>query len=524
MTGLQTKTKTENLGRAITALGLEGMFLANDEIANFPLVNRGHIFTEIISEKLNRGEWMPVLEMIYGDSGKAGFLYEGNRDQLKEKIIQSAQKSGSEEIRNGVVETLIKNKEHDFLFRLANTLPLSYRGFIEAADRIPSSYFEDINQGKQRIQTLHEIAGRKALGEGEHSSAQYHFKLINDKNGIQETFDSFMLRGDFQSSADFAEEVALSVPEKRESALKKIIMSCVDKEKGISPVFAFGLYKKHAVALSDGEKEILYYCAAERAESYEIDRAPLNTDSQLKLLWAKKRFQSEPKKAYEIFRDNGYNGAEKRIAVREALELERYGNRTEALGPEEIEKADLKDAYKSPASLEVKIRIAVHLKDVQELRKLSIQAKEKGNIQQAYNLWAIGNGDLEGEYATEIRQKIIQEGIREHSGYISLYSPDNPGRIQAYDALMKAAEGAEKNKTSYLYNAYKIAGDIEGDGSRIQKAREAMVASDLIWAFNIFTRPKKDVAGIDYVLGLVAKQHGADKATLAGFVEKYFHD
>ena len=56
-----TVIQKSNLGRALTILGLEDKFLSNGELSNFPLLERGKIANDIISEKLNHGRWEKVV-------------------------------------------------------------------------------------------------------------------------------------------------------------------------------------------------------------------------------------------------------------------------------------------------------------------------------------------------------------------------------------------------------------------------------------------------------------------------------
>ena len=55
-----TDTQTPNLGGALTALGLEDKFLANGELTNFPLLERGRLANAIIDEKLKAGKWQTL--------------------------------------------------------------------------------------------------------------------------------------------------------------------------------------------------------------------------------------------------------------------------------------------------------------------------------------------------------------------------------------------------------------------------------------------------------------------------------
>src|SRR3989344_4906059 len=111
---------TANLGSALTILGLEDQFLANGELTHLPLLERGRMASAIIDEKLRLGKLQTVVHMIYG-GGKADALFDGDRNELKARIVAAAQQRTNPDpgLTEFTLETLVKANEHDLLFRLA---------------------------------------------------------------------------------------------------------------------------------------------------------------------------------------------------------------------------------------------------------------------------------------------------------------------------------------------------------------------------------------------------------------------
>jgi len=251
--------KVSGLGNALTALGIEDRFLSDGELTNFPLLERGRIANGIIAEKLRLGRWQTVVEMMYGGFGKADALYEGDRDQLRDDIVRTAVEHSKSARIHGTIDVLAKAGENDLLFRLATNIPsLNYEDFMEATHGIDSSYFKDAAQGVQRKHTLHEIAGKKALAEGEYSAAFMHFDEIKDLEGLAQVFDATLALRGRHSSGEWLERIALSDPAQEDDRLKRVVLSSLsDEGGGLNPLAAYELAKKYNVALTSKEVNAL---------------------------------------------------------------------------------------------------------------------------------------------------------------------------------------------------------------------------------------------------------------------------
>ena len=218
-----------NLGRALTRLGLEDRFLSNGELSNFPLVERGAIANGIIAEKLRLGRWQSVVNMMYGGFGKADALYEGDRIELRESILNSAREhSDTDYARREAVEVLAKAGEADLLLRLATVLPdLKYQDFSDMTGRIKSSFFNDPEFGPQRAQILHQTAANKAFSEKKYESAFLHFSEEKDNDGIGRVFDSVLSHEGGSYSEDLLEKIALSDPAQKDNRLKRVVSGSI---------------------------------------------------------------------------------------------------------------------------------------------------------------------------------------------------------------------------------------------------------------------------------------------------------
>ena len=102
-----------------------------------------------------------------------------------------------------------------------------------------------------------------------------------------------------------------------------------------------------------------------------------------------------------------------------------------------------------------------------------------------------------------------------------LNKSDIAGKTEAYNTLMQ---------TNDLHNydeAHELALSLV-DETLIQGAREAMIGVNPKWALRRFLgydhEKIKDSPGVDYVLGIVASQHGVDQGDLRHLVDSYRKD
>ena len=518
-----------SLGGAITRLGLEDKFLANGELTRFPLVERGRIANDIIFEKLRLGTWQTVIEMIYGGLGKASALFDGDFDELRERILSSAVENFTDRnftdrryasISDKTMHLLSDAGEDELLFKLATSIPsLNYDEIRELIRHMSPAYFNDSVEGPQRLQDYHEVAGKKALEHGKYAQALQHLDKTGDGDASIKVFERFMSQELGYLSKEDLERIALSNPEQKEERLRRIVLNCFAVEgRNLSPMTAFELYKKNDIPLSKREKASLYAKIAEEVGGYDI-RKLSEEDAELKLLWAKKHAQTDPRTAYNIFRQQGFDGHEFILAIESGLDIDNYQN-SERLGAEEISEEDLMRTYET-TSFSIKTKIANHLQDNERLQELSRQALGNGDLRTAYQLWINGKGVLDGEYLSTIRTSLVNSEIeRDSSSFWFLNNSDLVGKVQVYDLLMQ-----QRKDSGRVKKAYELALDLK-DEERIQRAREAMVSFNHRWALQTFSGggiEGKDIdeQGIDYVVGVVASEYGIEQETLRDFVNKY---
>lgn len=511
-----TAIQENNLGRALTVLGLEDKFLSNGELSNFPLVERGKIANNIISEKLSRGRWEKVVDMIFGGFGKADALYEGDREQLKNDIVKSAiEKTTS--INENTMRTLSKTGEKELLFRLATEIPsLEYETFNKL---IGDRYFE-IDEDNEKLKKLHIAGGKIALRENNYSAAFSHFNRIKDWSGIDKVFNE-IIEGGFWNrvGGELIEKIALSDPEKKEERLKKLA-TAFSKRAGCSALYSYRIQKKYNIPLDEKELKKLKKGLARNLNMFDLSANISETELELRLDWAKNHAKSSPKTAYEIFEAQDYKGYFAVEAVIAGLDKSSSYD-IEAFTVNSVKEFYLRKAYEK-TSFVVKVSIALHLKDKEKLKKLSREAYANKNLDQAYRLWIESGGDLKDEYIKNIREKLIDDGIKKGCGFIYfLDKSDTEGIERAYDRLVSSKIG---EKSHNLSRAYDLALEL-GDEDRIQRTRKAMTALSPTWALRHFVGYKKnDERGINYVLENVASQNNLTVEELRNVFNKYSKD
>ncbi|MBU3913785.1 MAG: hypothetical protein KKE50_06865 [Nanoarchaeota archaeon] len=528
-----------NLGKAITVLGLEDELLSNGHLVNYPLLTRGGIANGIIDAKLRLGRWSSVVDMIFGGFGKADALYEGDKDKLRQGILESARRNSSDPyFGDKTVSVLLKSKEYDLLFNLSHTLPLRYEDFVAVVHKIPDTFFQEQGVGAERKQTFNSNAAEKALSERKYGSAIEYYRRASNLQALSTVFEEVLAEKAKDSSGSYDTlllhselEAILTTDERlKPERVKRVLASC--KEKPSDAQFALRVYIEHKPEMTEQEQEAFYTKVAKNLSPHDIfniqDRKThrtLDVDPKLKLIWAKQHAKDNPRTAYQIFVEQKYNGSELVEAVNAGLEMDSYQNKERFLSPSNVQEAHLRAAFPS-APIKAKTAIARKLKDATGLQALSIQAQQAGNFRRAYDLWEESGAGFEGKYMDSLRTKMIADGIKYHEGSLIGVSPrDKTGREQAFDALMQAGE---TDRQMYL-KAYDIA--LEGerlDAERLDKVRKTIVSVSPTRALRVFRgyneEKVKDPEGVDYFLGEIARQTGADKSHLAEIAEKYLKD
>lgn len=541
-----------NLGRAITRLGLEDRFLSNGELKNIPPEERGVLVGGIISEKLNLGRWPGVINMIWGGVGKADVLYMGDRTFLKSEIIKSAQTSkfshhNEREFENSI-KSLAGEKEYDFIFDLISESNLSYEGFISAAKYLPRSYFEG-EEGAQRNIVFHQVAGKKALDERRPRAAFSHFNDVKDEESISRIFEALINKQGIDEERDYLypnqilEQIALSNPELRVARFKRILDGFITGEINLRAKEALEIPKKHRIPITDEERQKLYELAVPHLSAWDI-REEHPEDHELSLLWARKNLTSKPALAYQIFQQQKYNGRELKIAVIKGLQAKKgYSgevDRNRELSLLKVDPEHLRMVYPY-ARFGLQVDIAQELENRHELAKLSVIAKEKGDLAEAYSLWISAGKGFNDSYMDDLRSQLIQGEIEESSTNSSMLSPslfflnrlDSRGYAQATNALLeKASSSSYQEKKSLFSKAHELT-SLHDSGKMLNRIRKEMVNVDLRWALrefmgsNYLYGDKKekvemdDPLGFKYALGVLSKREGVSKERLKPLIEKY---
>ena len=504
-----TLQQSENLpgfGAAIQELGLANEFLANGELQNYRLIERGQIANSVISKKLEMGDWKTVIRMMYGDFGKAEALYEGNRDELEDKIVKSAEQYPHRCISDEV-NALEQSGSRGLLFRLATTLPLNYDDFTEILCH--DNTWDFIRQDSSRKKTFYQLAAEKALKEGKIHEAFDHFKRNGDKQGIEIIFEQAISDDAHHSIYDsmrWVVDTALEDPEKKQERLKRVITRFSSER----PLQCFQLYQDHNVDLESTELKKLRDNVTENAEEYHFgsDRELKDADLELKLAWAKKHADDNPKAAYRIFCQQDYQGTQLMRSVIAGLQMERHNNEHRSLSFRGINEDHLEIAY-GIAPFGLRVSIAYHQQDSKRLKQLSKESSPE-NRNQAYRMWFDAFGDPDDSHIQRLRIEIIEEGVE--SGFISLHHSDQKGNELAYKAVI------DSNPKDVRW-AYKFATD-SGNISLVQRAREEFIKLYPARAIETF-QSAQDSVGVDYAIKVIAEKHNTNQGQLRNLVEKY---
>lgn len=515
-----------NFGSVLTILGFEDKFLSSEKFSGLPPLEKICLVTNIINEELKLGRWEKVVQTMYGDPSNISELYDGDKDKLEEEIVKSS-RHRSTYMKTEAVNTLKKAGKDGLLFKLAFNIPdLHYEEFMQIAQSADSNFFADAQEGEQRKQRLNQTAADLAMKEEKYRNAFYHFKSIDNTKKINNIFEIVLEKKVGYDDERLLQEIALSNKTQKESRLRKIILKSASGE--FNSLTAFALYQKHDIQLLSDEKQNLQKEVVKSSRRHDITNT-FSKHPEIQLLWAKQNAEDEPKTAYNIFKEQEYSGEEVTRAVQAGLNLDAFNNKEKVMDTSEINEQHLKEAYSS-APFDVKVKITHNLlagaaatklnlaQDyLKELKKLSKQAHKEDKLRLAYNLWIEGGGKLDGKHINQTRTALIKDHIENHFGIMGFLDPsDRRGKVEAYEALIKA-----KEKIDYLKKAYEIA--LELGGKRVEKVYEEMVSINPRWATDVFMG-KKDEKGLDYVVKYVSSKCGANKNKLRNLVNQYKTD
>lgn len=556
----EATTEPETLARTLVNLGIDSNFLKNGELQQLPRDARGRIVDEIVDQRLSSGRWQGVVEMIFGGLGKADVLYGGSPEDLRRRIVDSVGVSPDQTIDPKVFETLEERGERELLYGIAMAAGSEFS--FNNAERIVSPLFQDPEKGEERKREFHTRAANSYLKGRNYRSALDHFAEIEDSDGVADVFE----RGFVElAGGSLTEEMkrpvldaALYSPEHKDERLKRIILTSLQEEGGITSQRAFDLFREHEVLLTDEERTALYDSAAEnfsdydltewKGEGWERDRRKVEIDPELSLLWAKKHTETDPIESYHIFRRQNYEGPETLTAARSGLEkvLEEPSYReVPHLSPGDVSPEHLRAVY-SEVPIGLRKNIAIILRDQEgfnykeSLQQLSRDAEAEGNLELAYECWSLGSGDekrLKGIRARLIKRDIANENEGRFPGKPNLFfldsSLDRPGYIHAIDALIKASPSS-KAPFGFLERAHEFS-IVYGAGEQIDTIRRKLVEMDSKAALRVFMGSSylyrrreegeetemTDPKGFDYALGVIAQEQGTSVEDLRPLIEKY---
>lgn len=498
-----------NLGRAITSLGLDSEFLSKGGLEDFSVPEKSQLVNGIVDENLKRGRWQAVLYMIYRDPSNVSMLYDGDRSELKDRILESAQKCPGS-LTEKTMRTLKDKGEQKLLFRLATETPFDYETFEYLTYSI-KDYLSDPEQGIQRRKTLNLVLGKAAFKCKDFGNALRYFEEAENTEGIEEIYGEVISGkgiSDERSRGDIGERAALADPTQKERKLRGLVLAALPKKGNINPWKAFQIFKKYDVLLSSGERDMLYDRTA--AESISIHDVKEAGDSELSLRWAKKYTDSSPREAYLILNEEEPDGEDVLKAAISGIKCEREYYR---LSLDKISDAHLKKLLLK-APFDVRVEIAGHFKDEKALRNLSREALKAGNLNEAYDLWIDGKGNPKDSDISKVRTKLITGRVSGSERFFLAFREDPVGAAEYYDALMNAGN---------FKDAHEVALNL-GDEERAQRTREKILGGDLEKALSFFADfggKEKDRKGIEHVLEKTAETHNLPIEVIEEIIEKY---
>jgi hypothetical protein len=504
-----------NLGRAVASLGLDFDFLSKGGLKGFSVPEKSQLVNGIIDENLKRGRWQAVLAMIYGGFSNVDVLYDGDHSELKNGVLESAQRSPGS-LTKETIKALKDKGEQEFLFRLATEAPFDYEtlGFLRNSI---GNYLSDPEQGGQRTKKLWLVLGRAAFENKNLEEALEYFEEVEDREGIGKIFKAVVSGkeiSDEYSRGDLGERAALADPTQKERKLRGLVLAALPKKGNISPWKAFKIFKKYDVPLSLRQRNVLYNRAAEKMSIHSVREA---NDSELSLLWAKKNTDSDPPEAYSILNKEEPDGEDVLKAASSGIKYDSDSQRREYYGLplSQISEVHLKKLLLK-APFDVRVKIARHFKDEKALRNLSREAIGLKNFREAYNLWVEGKGNLKDSDISEIRTKLITGRVSgSEIGYLfSNFKEDPVGAVEYYDALIKKGNFKE---------AHEVALDL-GDEQRAQRTREKLLEGDLEKTLSFFTCFHDKVKGekeIEHVAEKVAETHSVPTGLVKEIIAKH---
>ena len=496
-----------NLGRAVTSLGLDFDFLSKDGLKGFSIPEKSQLVNGIVDENLKRGRWQAVLALIYEGCSNVDVLYDGDRSELRDRILESAQRCPGS-LAEKTIKTLKDKGEQELLFRLATEAPFDYET-LEFLKNSIGNYLSDPEQGAQRTKTLSLVLGRAAFEHKEVRNALRYFEEVEDTEGIGKIFEA-VISGEevsYHPREDIGKRAALVDPTQKESRLKRLVLAALPSKGNINPWEAFQIFKKYDVPLSLRQRNILYNRAAEEISIHDVKEAD---DLELSLRWAKKHTDSDPPEAYLILNEEEPNGKDVLRAAISGIKCEREYDR---LPLDKISETHLKKLLLK-APFDIRVEIAGYFKDEKALRNLSREALKDKNLDKAYNLWIEGKGNPKDPDISKVRTKLITGRVSGSGHFFLDFRKDPVGAVEYYGALMNAGDFRE---------AHEIALKLE-DEERAQRTREKMLEGDLektLSFFADFGGEAKDRKGIELIAEKVAETHNVPTELVREIITKH---
>ncbi len=493
-----------NIGRGLVYLGKERKVLDKD-FSQQELREKKELFAGIIQGYLETGGWNTAVGLIYGKRLEG--LFDKDRQRLREDLLHFAKEKKVTRINPGTLEKLIENYEYNLIYDLLVNVDLEGETTLKLVEALEE---KQIFSSERQLQVYRiakackDLDSKKLMG-----GLLYGAHQTKNNELITEMYYDLLACGKRIEDDDLVllVEVAKADPSLRQERMLELAKRFLDKVS-----VGLQLYEevtKYKEGLREVEKKRLLESAAQnsslerRMEPPEHRRGEKVTDPLLRLAWAKKAAKSEPALAYKIFKEQAYFGLEALESAKSGLsvllEANKSPNRTfprsipvRALRSEEIE------GIYSDADVEIKRAIALELKDNNRLLELSKEYLEKGCVEEAYDLYVAGEGNLEEPHVSVMREVIIKKSLEKSASFsVYLFPKDEIGQRRWYEAVFERSPEV----------AYKIALDLKDD-ALVSRAREGLLKGSPSAALHVFSSPlrDKDEIGINEVVTKVAKQ------------------
>lgn len=511
--------KPRQAGQFLVALGLEEAVLGDGVLPSRPVAERAAVMSGIVDRLLGEGKWDKAVNMVFDPKSPGRLLFECPPD-FSQRLVASAQKGRGGYTKSDSLKLLAENGMGDNVCQILATGDYSAETLSGVLDKVG-----DKLQPQQR-EEVYRLIGERAEAEHNFELAIESFRNAKDRKGLNRVFKASVSQQKKYSPRDLFEKlvsIALSEQdrEKRKDMLTQLVRSklTISAHEGdiTYATTCFELFKQHGLPLNPGEVVRLYGHTAKQAgyddffpHQDETREKAAFDDARLKLRWAQIHVASNPRQAYFMFKAIGYEGPETIAAARGGIALP-YGKQDDykRLGLREIKPKHLETLMLSSQSpLSVKIAVARHLKDANELQSLSQTAAQAGEHREAYRLWVETGGDQNASHFVASREALWQKELAdagEHKTAPSFWfidGKDSAGTERVFAYFMEN----RMHQSAFDFSAHR------GDQNQAEVARQAFIDSNPTGAYNYFSYrsegKERDPIGAERAFVALAKRHG----------------